>query len=189
MRKIDHRNYDTKVKIIDGFKKLCVLKPINKITISDITNYCKLNRNTFYYHFQDIYDLIECILKDEITEVLTSVEASDIEKLFNAVFDYVDNNRIFLKSVYKVFDRDNLRILLYPYFYGTLNNLIEEYGLNEVLSDEGFKTFAINFYTDGIAQSIVNYIQDDKLNKKQIINYLLMLNNNLYSMIKMDNSV
>lgn len=188
-RKVDHRNYDTKITIVDSFKNLCISKEINKITISDITNYCKLNRNTFYYHFKDVYDLIEWILKSEITNVLTSVDINNIEKLLNTVFDYVDDNRKFLKSVYKAFDRDNLRKLLYPYFYGTLNNIVEEYGIDKILNDEGFKTFAINFYTDGIAQSIVNYIQDDKINKNQIINYLLTLNNNLYSMIKIDNDV
>lgn len=184
MRKEDKRNYDTKIKIIESFKELCITKPISKITISDITNYCKLNRNTFYYHFQDIYDLIEYILKNEITKVLTSVDINDIERLLGAVFDYVDDNRKFLKSVYKAFDRDNLRKLLYPYFYGTLNSLMEEYGINDFINDEGFKIFAINFYTDGIAQSIVNYIQDDTITKDKIIKYLLMLNNNLHSMIK-----
>lgn len=38
---------------------LLLKKPLNKITINDIAEDCGINRMTFYYHFQDIYDLVE----------------------------------------------------------------------------------------------------------------------------------
>lgn len=51
----------TKFAIAFAFKELLLEKSIDKITINDITEKCGINRQTFYYHFHDIYELIECI--------------------------------------------------------------------------------------------------------------------------------
>ena len=48
----------TKQAIADVFKEIMDKKSFDKITISDITGKCGLNRQTFYYHFQDKYDLL-----------------------------------------------------------------------------------------------------------------------------------
>ena len=51
----------TKEIIKDTFWELLEEKPYNKITVQDIVNRCRVNRNTFYYHFQDIPTLmIDC---------------------------------------------------------------------------------------------------------------------------------
>ena len=54
----------TKRALAASLKRLLAEKPLSKITISDITDDCGINRMTFYYHFQDIYDLIEWICLD-----------------------------------------------------------------------------------------------------------------------------
>ena len=48
----------TKSALCDSLKKLCEQKPFDKISISDITGECGLNRQSFYYHFQDKYELL-----------------------------------------------------------------------------------------------------------------------------------
>mgnify|MGYP002570993283 FL=1 len=60
----------TKKAIAYTFKDLLKEKPFNKITINDIANKCDINRQTFYYHFQDIRDLIEWICIDEVDNIL-----------------------------------------------------------------------------------------------------------------------
>ena len=49
----------TKRALGASLKKLLLQKPLNKITISDIAEECGISRMTFYYHFKDIYDLVE----------------------------------------------------------------------------------------------------------------------------------
>ena len=49
----------TKRALEASLKKLLLQKPLNKITINDITEDCGVNRMTFYYHFKDIYDLVD----------------------------------------------------------------------------------------------------------------------------------
>ena len=56
----------TKIALEDSLKRLLLRKPLDKITITDITTDCGISRMTFYYHFKDIYDLVEwcCFWQD-----------------------------------------------------------------------------------------------------------------------------
>lgn len=53
----------TKTAIIESFWQLLEEKPYNKITVKDIVDCCQINRNTFYYHFHDIPELLESSIK------------------------------------------------------------------------------------------------------------------------------
>ena len=61
----------TKQAIADGFKGWMRSKSFDKITISDIAKSCGLNRQTFYYHFQDKYELLDWIYYNEAISVMT----------------------------------------------------------------------------------------------------------------------
>ena len=52
----------TKQALEASLKKVMLQKPLDKITISDITSDCGISRMAFYYHFKDIYDLVEMVL-------------------------------------------------------------------------------------------------------------------------------
>ncbi|MBN7773224.1 TetR/AcrR family transcriptional regulator C-terminal domain-containing protein [Clostridium aminobutyricum] len=60
----------TKQLMADSLKKLMLEKPLNKISIREIVEDCGVNRQTFYYHFPDIYGLLEWILEKEILSIL-----------------------------------------------------------------------------------------------------------------------
>ena len=51
--------HDTEEVLLKGFFDLLDEKTMDKITIQDLADYCHVNRNTFYYHFDNIYDLLE----------------------------------------------------------------------------------------------------------------------------------
>lgn len=48
----------TKLALEESLKHLLLKKPLDKITINDLTTDCGISRMTFYYHFKDIYDLV-----------------------------------------------------------------------------------------------------------------------------------
>ncbi len=60
----------TKKAIAYTFKDLLKEKPFNKITVNDIACQCNINRQTFYYHFQDIPDLVEWICIDDVDHLI-----------------------------------------------------------------------------------------------------------------------
>ena len=61
----------TKRALEQSLKNLLLKKPLTKITISDITADCGMNRMTFYYHFKDIYDLVEWVCLEDAKRALT----------------------------------------------------------------------------------------------------------------------
>ena len=55
----------TKRALEASLKELLHHKPLDKITVSDLTDHCGVNRMTFYYHFKDIYDLVEWCCEED----------------------------------------------------------------------------------------------------------------------------
>lgn len=62
---------DTKAAIKETFLDLLRTKPFDKITVRDIVETCGINRNTFYYYYSDIYDLLEEVFKHELTDLMS----------------------------------------------------------------------------------------------------------------------
>lgn len=60
----------TEKDISDAFWQLLEEKPYNRITVKDIVDRCQVNRNTFYYHFEDIPSLTEYTIKDWADEII-----------------------------------------------------------------------------------------------------------------------
>ena len=60
----------TKKAIRDSFVKLLNEKPLSQITIRDIVDDCGVNRNTFYYYYRDIYEVLEDFIKRETEKSL-----------------------------------------------------------------------------------------------------------------------
>ena len=59
-------NNTTDRLLADSFKELAQIKPVEKITIKEITDKAGVIRPTFYNHFQDKYELLEWIIREEI---------------------------------------------------------------------------------------------------------------------------
>ena len=94
----------TKRALENSLKSLLLKKPFTKITINDIAEDCGINRMTFYYHFKDIYDLVEWSCLEDARRALEAKKTHDTwqEGLLN-IFDEVLKNKPFiLKSQRKV---------------------------------------------------------------------------------------
>ena len=70
----------TKQALSETFKILLEDQTIDKITVKDIVSKCGVNRQTFYYHFRDIYELMEWTLENDIREYLS--DKSDFSEDF-----------------------------------------------------------------------------------------------------------
>ena len=67
----------TKETLADALRKMMTVKPIDKITVKDIVDICNVNRQTFYYHFDDVYDLLEWIFEMDCNRVFPSIVTYD----------------------------------------------------------------------------------------------------------------
>ncbi len=97
----------TKKAIKDTFIKLLNDRPLSQITVKDIVETCGINRNSFYYHFQDIPSLIEEIVIEETDRIIAEYPTLDtLEMGYNAVIDFAEKNRLAILHIYRSVNRD-----------------------------------------------------------------------------------
>lgn len=87
---------DTKKAISDTFVALLEAKSFDKITVKDIVETCGINRNTFYYYYSDIYDLLEEIFRREMDLVIEQHRAgkSWVEGFFRMATVAYDHKKL-----------------------------------------------------------------------------------------------
>ena len=92
----------TKLALEESLKHLLLKKPLDKITINDLTTDCGISRMTFYYHFKDIYDLVEwCCLEDARIALQGKKTSSTWHEGLLQIFDAVMENKPFILNVYR----------------------------------------------------------------------------------------
>lgn len=87
---------DTKKLIFDTFIELLRKKPFDRITVKDIVDTCEINRNTFYYYYSDIYDLLEEVFTRELNKLVDAHKdgKSWAEAFIKIAYVAYDNKRI-----------------------------------------------------------------------------------------------
>ena len=104
----------TKQAIKDAFIKLLNEHPLKQITVRDIVEECGINRNTFYYHYHDIYDLLESLLHLEEKRIVANVATiQTLQQSFEESMRFVLLNRQAVYHVYYSVSRDVLASYLY----------------------------------------------------------------------------
>jgi probable dihydroxyacetone kinase regulator len=91
----------TKRALAESLRKLLAVKALDKITVSDIVDDCGVNRQTFYYHFHDIYDLIEWILEDDAARCAADQQfPAQWQELFRGLFEFLTDNAPLVLNTY-----------------------------------------------------------------------------------------
>ena len=91
----------TKKALAESLKKLMNATPLVKITVNDIVKDCGVNRRTFYYHFKDVYDLLEWIFKNEVSNVMAENKTYNTwQQGFLRIFFYLSENRKIVLNTY-----------------------------------------------------------------------------------------
>lgn len=71
---------DTKAMIAEAFLEAAKHKPIDKVTVKDVVNTCGITRQTFYYHFQDLLEVIEWLMAQHVDVLLEKTLAASSPK-------------------------------------------------------------------------------------------------------------
>ena len=97
----------TEKAIKASFIKLLNEQPLNKISVKSIVEDCGINRNSFYYHFQDIPALAEAIVIDQTDQLIQKYPSiSSFEECFRVAFRYALENRRAIKHIYDSLNHD-----------------------------------------------------------------------------------
>ena len=166
----------TKRALEQSLKNLLLKKPLTKITINDIAEDCGINRMTFYYHFKDIYDLVEWSCLEDARRALEEKKTHDTwqEGLLN-IFDAVLENKPFIMNVYNCVDRAQVEKYLKPLTDNLIMGVIEEQSDGITVREED-KKFIARVYSYIFIGTMLDWIKDGmKADPKLIVDKLSLL--------------
>lgn len=151
----------TKRALEASLKKLLLQKPLTKITISDITDDCGISRMTFYYHFKDIYDLVEWSCVEDASKALEGKKTYGTwQEGFLNIFHAVLENKPFIMNVYHSVSREQVELYLYKLTYALLFDVVEEQARGMTVREED-KQFIADFYKYAFVGIMLNWIKNN----------------------------
>jgi AcrR family transcriptional regulator len=97
----------TRQIILHTLTELMNEKPLSKITVKDIVERCGVNRNTFYYHFRDIPDAVEAMVKEELNDILKDQKVPEsVSDCMEILVNAVQKNKKAMIHLYRSIQRD-----------------------------------------------------------------------------------
>ena len=166
----------TKKALAASFKKLLAERPLDSITVVDIVEDCEVNRQTFYYHFRDIYDLIDWIYTSEAAKALDGKKTYDSwQQGFLQIFRYVLDNRGFVLGTYHSSSLPHLEQYLYNETYSLLKGVVDEKAEGMRVREDD-REFIANFYKFAFVGLMLDWIGKGMMERPEdIIEHLTTL--------------
>ena len=163
----------TKQALEASLKHLLLQKPLDKITISDLTSDCGISRMAFYYHFRDIYDLVEWACIEDATRALQGKKTyATWQEGILQIFEVVQENKPFILNVYRSVSREQIENYLFSLTYGLIAGVVEEQAVGMDVPKEG-REFIAHFYKYSFVGVMLDWIKNDmRENPQEIVSRL-----------------
>ena len=141
----------TKQALEESLKHMLLKKPLDKITIRDITEDCGISRMAFYYHFKDIYDLVEWACIEDASKALQGKKTYETwQEGLLQIFEAVLENKPFILNAYRCISREQMERFLYQLTYGLIRGA--------AVSEED-KSFIAEFYKYSFVGVMLDWIR------------------------------
>lgn len=130
----------TKAHMGRALLELMAQKPINKITVKELSERAQINRQTFYYHFTDMYSLLEWLLKQTLNSILVNIESFKTwQDAGIYLLNYLNENSDLVSATLNSMSRNTLKTLLYDEIHMIANRFVKELAFDIKASDEAFE--------------------------------------------------
>ncbi len=146
------------ILIRNTFLELLEERPLSQITVKDIVNKSGVNRNTFYYHFEDLPALIESIVLEETERIISENHTFDsIESAVKTALEFTLTHKKAILNLYNSNNRD----IFNQYFMRISRHVITEYFntlCDGISIDDNDKELIIHYHTCLVFGQAVDWI-------------------------------
>ena len=149
----------TEHRLAEALKEMMSDTPLDEISVTMLVKKCKVNRQTFYYHFHDIYDLLTLVFLDE--HIPNLEEVKDIKGMIKAIFAYYQKNAHFIDAAVNSAGKDLVDEFIYNATYKSILKIVNEQKDSKKLHYNDRKAIA-RFYSQAYSHSIVYYLSTYK---------------------------
>lgn len=160
----------TRNEIRNVFVSMLNERPLSKITVKDIVTECKINRNTFYYYYADIYEVIEEIFNTELQMVINEYnETLSWEESFLLATEFALENKRAIYHVFNSIKRDMVEKYIFDISGSIMNKYVERVS-NGISVSSKDKRLIASFYQSALTGMVVNWLTTGmKEDPKEII--------------------
>lgn len=105
----------TKIAIMRAFESLLSTRQVEKITVKDITDQCGISRNTFYYHYQDIYEVLKAYVDDSLDEAILFLQKEkekDQDHICEKAVKQLESHRSLFENLMRSIKNEEVRNIL-----------------------------------------------------------------------------
>jgi AcrR family transcriptional regulator len=145
----------TELLLGETLKKLMSTEPLDKITVKRLTEVCGINRQTFYYHYRDIFDLLTWVYLNESIAGLE--EAKSWREALRMFFDYISKNSKFTQNTLSSAGRQLFIEFLYNMAFTVHMSNLSRLDTRGILTSEE-KKFIASFYSPSFVFVIVRWV-------------------------------
>ena len=166
--------YNTKKLLGNTLKELMAEKPFDKITVSELTKRCGVNRQTFYYHFETIIDLFKWVLNEEAGPLLSEFTNSPYrwKEAIPGILYFIKANDQAVLSAMRSIENQQIRDFFIDYFRQIFSGLFDFICL-DLDVDQDFKDFIANLLVTGAAGLAIQWLENGmKESPEQIAEWL-----------------
>ena len=149
----------TEHKLAEALKEMMAEMPVDEISVTTLAKKCHVNRQTFYYHFHDIYDLLTLVFLDEKIDGIEN--DSDVKSMIRCIFSYYQKNAKFIDATNDSAAKDLFEEFIYNATYRTILKIVNEQYDSKKLHHNDRKAIA-RFYSQAYSRSIVYYLSNYK---------------------------
>ena len=150
----------TKLLLANSLRKLMKKKSLDKIKIREIVEDCGVNRQTFYYHFQDIYALVEWIYTYDGIQIFNEYKGDcDWMTIVRRMFDYLEEHQDEIRCV--------VNSKAEKFFYGFVHEkigrcarMVIEFISTDMTVDSYYKGFLADFYTFAVCDVVESWMKN-----------------------------
>lgn len=165
---------NTKQKIAATLRQMMTKRSFDKITVTNLMDATNMQRQSFYYHFQDTRDVLMWICRDELFRPLAESQLEFSEWLLQAL-SLLESDRAFFRRVVTATYDDFSRELSRQAVFGRVADMI--YGQNSVQNLSENQRFVVQVVTTTIVDNFLHFAMDhqplDIADTRQKINFLL----------------
>ena len=148
----------TNVAMSNALKEQLKKKKLSKITINDIASACNISRMTFYYHFQDIYDLTEWTLEETAGRAIGENRTYESwQQGFEGLLRELQANQTLILNIYRSMDREMIERYLLKKAESLLMPVVEQESHGLPVNEENKRRVAI-FYSYAFLGVLMEWI-------------------------------
>lgn len=162
------KNY-TKNLIKQEFIKLLNKKSLHNITVTEIAKQCKIERKTFYYHYENLPQLVKEIFDEELEDVIKEFnETLSWEESFISAAKFILENKKVVKHMYE----SDYKVELEKYIFSISGEIMRKY-VRRVAKDTKAQEIDIKliayFYQCALSSSLVEWVATDMKTDPKIV--------------------